>query len=130
MPERLWQMCQGISGLGRTKEEAMLKKLAEPTALEQAMEFAGAVVRRIRQGSRNVTDEQYETRLAMCDNCPADACDKADEHWKCRECGCPIKEGSIMPGKARWASEDCPKGFWPKIELSVVSDKPCGCGNR
>jgi hypothetical protein len=118
--------------LSREKEEAMLKRLSEPTmfpsVVEQAVGFVGAAWKHIFAGMPSVTDEQYETRLAVCNNCPS--CDKTDENWKCRECGCSLKEGVLMPGKARWASEDCPKGLWPKIELPVVKTGGCGgCGS-
>jgi hypothetical protein len=50
--------------------------------------------------------------------------------------GCNLKEGPILPGRARWATKDCPdpKGsHWPKVELPVITQKPPGrscCGGR
>jgi hypothetical protein len=101
-------------------------EVVEPGLATKLANFAAATTKHVLSGFGKVTDDQYAERLEKCAGC--EACNKTDESWKCRECGCPIKEGSIMPGKARWAGEVCPKGHWPKIELPVVKSG-CGCSS-
>jgi hypothetical protein len=101
----------------------------EPGLAAKLANFAAATVKHVLSGSPKTTDEQYAERVETCSGC--EACDKTDKSWKCLECGCSIREVSLMSSKARWASEKCPKGLWPKIELTVVKSKcgGCGCGS-
>jgi hypothetical protein len=90
--------------------------------------FAQAIYKYILSGLPKVTDEQYAARLAICDTC--EQCDKTDtETWKCQACGCNLQEGTILPGKARWATQDCPLSKWPKLPLPNSASSPC-CGDK
>ncbi len=86
------------------------RALSEPTALELAANFAGAMSRWASAGFRTVSAEQYAARSAVCDAC---------EMWdgaarlglgKCKApgCGCTSMK--------RWlASERCPLDKWHKV---------------
>lgn len=90
---------------------------AEPGLLEKGVRFLKAVTRHAANSFRAVGDADYATRLGACEKC-----DRLTEDWKCLECGCHLR------AKARWESEDCPLGKWPK-PLKVVEPGPgCGCG--
>jgi hypothetical protein len=75
-----------------------------PPISKQAVNFGKAVVKRILSGLKNVTEEEYQARLNICNECPLRS------GINCSVCGCPIAK------KARWATEDCPKSFWPKLQ--------------
>lgn len=90
--------------------------------------FVGAVYEHMIAGMPKVDDQQYVARLAICDSC--EHCDKSNDRWICKLCQCYLKEGSILPGKARWGSENCPIDKWPKLTLPTITNSassPC-CG--
>jgi len=81
----------------------------EPTLLQKAGTFFKAAVRHVADGLKNVSEEQYQQRLAICTDCP----EYEPSNTHCRKCGCVIA-GNVL-AKARWKSEDCPIGRWPNV---------------
>ena len=71
-----------------------------------------AMARWIAAGRPRVTDEQRAERLAICGGCEhRDA--RADA---CKLCGCRLEHGvAMLPSKTEMATEDCPRGKWPKV---------------
>lgn len=99
-----------------------------PGPLKRAANFGRAVVRHLMSGAPKLDDVTYQERLAICAACE-DYCDKSVEGWCCThvDCGCRLQEGEVMPGKARWASEDCPIGRWP-LKNVITPNQSGGCG--
>lgn len=89
-------------------EEAATFPTTEPGLLRKAWNFGKAVVRHVADGGRDVSDEEFFSRLAVCKTC--ESCDVP--RMVCREqsCGCQLYV------KARWHSENCPQGKWPRLE--------------
>ena len=81
---------------------------------QKAASLAGAVVKHVLSGMKEVSEQEYKDRLAVCDKCPSGLCNKSGEVWTCGACGCSLNGTSILPAKAKWATQDCPKGHWPK----------------
>ena len=75
-----------------------------PKASTMAGNFLKAVARHVVDGARKVSKKILKLRLEQCDKCVF--------HKKNRcthmTCGC------VLTKKARWKSEDCPIGRWPK----------------
>lgn len=94
----------------------------EPSFVKKVVSFTKAVAKHVATGMKNVSDEEYARRLAICDTCQA--CDKTIEQWQCRECGCYLREGDVRPGKARWADQKCPLKKWGEVEIKKGG---CGC---
>lgn len=92
-----------------------------PSALAKLTNFGLALAKRIVSRGADVSDDIYNKRLSICDSC--EHCDKSTDQWECKLCGCHLKEGVVLPGKARWATENCPIGKW---ELPVTN-KNCTC---
>jgi hypothetical protein len=148
---RQHQFLRGDSGLSRNVEEFYVKELLQPNphkhisqdmsnrfikrpTAQEVMDFTNSVEEFLLQGMPKVDDNIYAERLSSCDVC--EYVDKSIQTWRCKLCGCNLKEGPILPGRARWATKDCPdpKGsHWPKVELPVITQKPPGrscCGGR
>lgn len=89
----------------------------EPGLLVKAANYARAEVRHTADLRREVDEETYWARLAVCRKCAL--LDR--ERMVCRqpECGCKVEI------KARWASEACPIGKWERNERR----RGC-CGSR
>lgn len=62
-----------------------------------------------------VSDEVYAERLSICEAC--EFLRKSDKVCTAAGCGCYVVGTAITPGKARLATENCPKGKWPKPEV-------------
>ena len=75
-----------------------------PPIFQQVKNLGTAVVKHVADGMKRVSDKEFEDRLSVCNECPL------HQAGRCLECGCFI---SI---KAKWNSEDCPKGKWDKLE--------------
>ena len=76
-----------------------------PSIIKRIKSFIKELIRYIRGGTPNVSDEQYELRLKACNSC---------EHLiakdrKCGLCGCWVDN------KAKWATTDCPDKRWPPV---------------
>lgn len=118
--EKLYQKC---------KEEEKYRKLWDeqagscgakqfPSLIERMRTFSVALAKHIENGFKRVTKLVYNKRMEICDGCPSNI------KGKCIECGC------FLHIKADWATEDCPLGKWPKIELPMIDNnkKGAGCG--
>ena len=91
------------------REEIGLTEKDGPSFFDQIKTFVKATANYVAKGCQNVTEEQYQERMNICQSC---------EHFKdnrCMKCGCKV--GGDIVAKARWSSEDCPIGKWPKIPL-------------
>lgn len=76
-----------------------------------------AAAKWIAAGRPVVTEEQYAERLGVCQgNADHPRCPVYDAlRGKCGDCGCGLKKGiGPIPAKTRMATEDCPRGKWPK----------------
>lgn len=93
----------GVLQLSREPED----KPTMPSAASQAWNYAGFLARKFFKGKKLVPLDVLEGRLSHCWICPA----RADS--RCSACGCHLdvdEDGG--PGKARYAFEHCPRGFW------------------
>jgi hypothetical protein len=80
----------------------------EPTALEMAQNFGGAMLRWARAGFRTASAETAAARAAICADCEFWAKDARFGLGKCRAKGCGCTSLKL------WlATEKCPKGKWP-----------------
>ena len=140
-----------------------------------ATESPGNAIRRIAHAGRSIVKtsmgidlaapDQIEARLAVCRNCPGGhaifkdgdvhTCGPMLEGLKSSGKGKPC--GCILRKKARDLKEDCPFGYWPRIDVQAVSkpnkgarpaaanakshpehhhkvastsNRPCGCGGN
>ena len=66
----------------------------------------------INEGRPQVTPEQYQDRLDICDSC--DFLRKTT--FTCGVCGC------YLGTKAKWATSDCPKNKWLEVYFSKEDD--------
>jgi hypothetical protein len=123
------KLCSGQSGLPRSLELAHMEHIlnykvneAPPTQGERLANFSAALFDHILAGRPKVSDEEYARRLSICENCPGGYVDKSQESWICKApgCGCRLQEGVILPGKARWADQECPKDYW-RLALPMVN---------
>ena len=73
--------------------------------------FSKAVAKYAKSGFQNVSDEEYEKRISICENCPL------NYEGECGLCGCVIAE------KALWGSETCPDSKWPNGSENKVEQK-------
>lgn len=71
--------------------------------MKLVLRFIKAVFKYIYGGMKNVTHEEYKARLLTCNKC------EFRKGGICAVCGC------VLLRKAKWATEDCPKGRWTKI---------------
>jgi len=76
-----------------------------PPVARQAWNLARSLKDFVFDGMKTVTEEQYEERLAVCDDCP----DKMRQGNRCMQCGCQLHL------KARGRAFQCPLNHWPKI---------------
>lgn len=109
---RHFEMCKGTSGLPREKEEWYLEyyygKPQPPNIFVKAKNFAVAITEHAASGFKNVDDETYEKRIAICKDCPFAI--KEKENLTCSKCGCRMN-GDVL-AKARWVSQKCPEKKW------------------
>lgn len=98
-------------GCGKNKRNSASKaKTAQPQSspslIEKAGNLAKAVSKRVMSGGQNVTAQQRQERLKICQE---NKCGKYN-NGICNACGC------FLAIKTKWASEDCPEGLWPKLD--------------
>jgi hypothetical protein len=130
---RNYELSQMDNELGEKYRQLWDKQMDpnyKPDARTQAANFSKATIEHILAGRPKVSEEMYQTRLSICNDC--ELCDKTEGEasWRCKACGCYLKEGYIMPGKARWADQDCPHpqgSRWPKIQLPLANFKNSPC---
>lgn len=90
--------------------------IQEPSFLQKAVNFAGAITQHVFSGFQQCTQEQIDYRLALCKACELFI--KKDEsvgvcgHEKC---GCNLKNEQVFLNKLAWADQQCPLGKWTKI---------------
>ena len=75
---------------------------AEPSIFAKVATAAQAIVKHVAAGCPNVSEEEKQRRIALCQVCPEFNADKGT----CRKCGCKLKL------KAAWALERCPLSRW------------------
>lgn len=114
-----------LSQMDNEKGESYRRSWDDPGFLKKATTFIKAGMKYVLSGREKVTDLEYINRLLICEDC--EECDKSEEVWKCRKCGCRLQETELLPGKARWASEQCPLGKWRVFQQ--VKKGGCGCGS-
>lgn len=87
--------------------------------LKEIKNFIKALYNHVKNGFKKVNKQEYERRLNICSTCPFKAPkDGPLEQWKCTECGCWLKR------KAKWAEQNCPKGYWDQTNKPTGG---CGC---
>jgi hypothetical protein len=69
-----------------------------PSVWQMAKNFSKEVAKYVAEGAPNVSQEDYEARLAACDACPH----LMREKMRCGLCGC------MLETKARWRTTTCP----------------------
>lgn len=111
---------------------------ALPSPPRVAVNFAKAQLRHACNGRMLASDRLYQDRLAVCRygrGIPADQvvdghCPMyrpSDGRCAARKCGCHVADqpargrGRAKQGKARWASERCPKGWWPGEQQAMAA---------
>jgi len=74
------------------------------------LQFAVEAAKYIKKGQPNVTPDQYEERLKICNTCPEKK--EGTHNDICGICGCKIAL------KAKWATTKCPDKpeRWPEIK--------------
>lgn len=82
----------------RMKEE-------KPSIVDKAKHLLKATARHVADGMREVSKDQLDVRLSICNECPL----RDGQICTHPECGCSLVR------KALWHSEDCPEGKWPKL---------------
>lgn len=100
------------------------KKYESSTTVTQAITNAAKSILNttIRKKNR-VTDKEFITRLSICEDCPGKHA--VFKHGKVYTCGEMLKIakdnkqktcGCVLSLKARDANEECPFGYWKKID--------------
>ena len=80
-----------------------------PGLLESASNLATAVIEHTRSGLQEVSEEERQRRLELCEGCPQLT------GGRCAACGC------FVSLKAKWLSQKCPLGKWT---LPLAEDVP------
>lgn len=75
-----------------------------PSLLQRTKSFAQASLEYVRQGLPQVSEEEYQRRISICQTCEFLQADY------CMKCGCKVI-GKVLT-KARWGSEHCPINRW------------------
>lgn len=104
-----------------------------PTKMRQALNVLGAASHAARSvvktsiGIDRATNEQVESRLAICRQCPGDhAVFRSGELHTCGPMIASMREagegtcGCILEKKARDLAEDCPFGWWPIVQREAT----------
>ncbi len=105
-----------------------------PSPLAMIRSVVSSVLRFAWSGLKMVSHDERQARLDVCHQCPN------HDRGRCRSCGCFVSIKALM------ATEDCPKGWWPKLVRPVwpmgrpldydgpipinapLNLKGCGCG--
>jgi hypothetical protein len=77
-----------------------------PSVLDMAKNATKAAVNFVKDGFKRVTEEQYKERIEQCNK---NECGQF-VNGRCAKCGC------FLTLKAWAHSEECPLGFWKKLE--------------
>ena len=75
-----------------------------------SLQFAKEAANYVKSGMSNVSVDQYEERLKICDTCPNKV--EGTHNDSCGLCGCNIAV------KAKWSTTKCPDkpARWPEIK--------------
>lgn len=84
------------------QQQAINNEPKMPSLWQQAKNLTKSVVEHAKTGGQNVTPEEKQARLDLCNNC--EFYDK--EKSRCKKCGC------FMLVKTGWSSASCPIGLW------------------
>lgn len=90
--------------------------VAAPSLLGKAASFASHVTS-VMSGGRQLSDQEYEARLAICRGC------EMYDEGTCKACGCKLMSSIPLLAKARWESSVCPRGYWPATTDSRIEPK-------
>ncbi len=86
-----------------------------PSVGKMGLNLLGAATRMIVAAAKGepviLPKEEQEKRLAICTR-PCEFYDP--QEGRCSQCGCKMK--GLLLAKIRHATEDCPKGYWPKVD--------------
>lgn len=84
------------------------------TQVQNAGKVAFRVSKTILSGRRVLVDEEtFQKRYDICSSC--EEYNKTKD--QCNVCGCYIASGPVGIGKAKIASEFCPKFKWNHVEV-------------
>ncbi len=75
-----------------------------PGLIQQGINFAGSLIRHLRNGSPLSSEEEKARRISICNGC-----ERLTKQRKCGTttgCGCPVDV------KASWLLEECPHDKW------------------
>lgn len=73
-----------------------------PGLIARAASFVKSAARHVAAGCPQVSDDEKQRRLSLCQVCPEFDAEKV----KCRKCGCRLAV------KASWQLEKCPLSRW------------------
>jgi len=76
----------------------MKEKPKLPSLLTMTTNFAKELAEYVAKGAPNVSAENYEKRLEVCNTCPF----LIKDAMRCGKCGCMLEH------KAKWKTSDCP----------------------
>lgn len=89
----------------------------DPSLLEKAGHYAKAIAKWTFAKFPVRTAEEVAACVAVCESCEHYDAEKTS----CKVCGCKVTaKGMAVRNKARMATEDCPKGKWPKKIIVAV----------
>lgn len=79
-----------------------------PSMFQMVTNFGKELAKYIKEGSPNVTPDQYVARLTGCNACPH----LIKKSMRCGLCGCMLEH------KAKWSTTDCPDkpSRWEEIK--------------
>lgn len=75
----------------------------QPSIFEIGKEFVKGTLKHVVGGAQHVSDEVYQERLNICNNC------EFRQDNRCTICTCNLSM------KAKRSSESCPKGYWKAV---------------
>ncbi len=86
-----------------------------PPIGEQAKGLVTSLFQYAKSGFKNVTDEEYQKRITICEACPFYEL----QSGRCKLCGC------VQSVKARMSSSQCPDkpSRWLKVDPAVEPEK-------
>lgn len=86
---------------------ACCKKRKRQRFIRQAKGFIKSLFLNIKSGFKHVSNKDFKERVAVCNACPF----LNYKENRCEDCGCYINI------KARLKVEDCPQGYWRKLDV-------------
>jgi len=109
---------------GDTKpRSARVVKADSPSIAARVKSYKSARERWKAAGSPLRTDEEKRAIYSICERCPTGDFnpDNAAAAFgfaggECKVCKCGLSPERVILNKIAWATEDCPKGHWPKAD--------------